>query len=235
MRGSPAATSGSEPSELLWRAVQRSTAAAHAAVERYASFLDPAAADPAGALADYLVALHGFWAASEELLLARDDLAAVVPDVAGRLAKARLLSADIEDLRPGVKPIGASLTGPPTQAQALGWVYVLEGATLGGRHIRKALSARVPGLHVRFFDAYGESTAQRWRELRDGIGRWWTAHAVEARALVTDDLSAGATGAFAALRAWLDERLARPAQASVSALGSRPLSDANRSNRFAVG
>ena len=48
--------------------------------------------------------------------------------------------------------------------EALGFLYVLEGSTLGGRIIHKALSARGCSLTgVGFLDPYGSSTGERWR------------------------------------------------------------------------
>jgi heme oxygenase len=51
------------------------------------------------------------------------------------------------------------------RTEALGFMYVLEGATLGGRLIRKRLAARgEPLVGTSFFDIYGAETGDRWRE-----------------------------------------------------------------------
>jgi heme oxygenase (biliverdin-IX-beta and delta-forming) len=58
-------------------------------------------------------------------------------------------------------------SAPPKVANAqaaLGRMYVLEGSTLGGRVIRKAVSSR--GDHMgglSFLDPYGERVSERWR------------------------------------------------------------------------
>ncbi len=50
-------------------------------------------------------------------------------------------------------------------AHALGFAYVLEGATLGGRTIRKQISAiGNPLIGTKFFDVYGRATGTRWKE-----------------------------------------------------------------------
>lgn len=48
--------------------------------------------------------------------------------------------------------------------EALGFAYVLEGATLGGRVIRKRVAAAGASLvGLSFFDVYGPATADQWK------------------------------------------------------------------------
>jgi heme oxygenase len=50
-------------------------------------------------------------------------------------------------------------------ARALGFAYVLEGATLGGAVIRKRLAASGDSLAgFSFYDCYGSTLGQQWRE-----------------------------------------------------------------------
>jgi heme oxygenase len=81
--------------------------------------------------------------------------------------KADILRHDLDRLDEA-PPSG---TGPkavasaPNQPFAFGFAYVLEGATLGARTIRKqvaALGCALDGLD--FFDGYGSATSQRWKE-----------------------------------------------------------------------
>jgi heme oxygenase (biliverdin-IX-beta and delta-forming) len=61
---------------------------------------------------------------------------------------------------------GASPPFPPiaSEPEALGAMYVLEGATLGGRVIRRELAARGVSLAgLEFLDPYGEEAGERWR------------------------------------------------------------------------
>lgn len=61
-------------------------------------------------------------------------------------------------------PAAARLEGPASSGEALGWVYVAEGSMLGGRIIRKRLTAEGHGLEgLSFLDPYGEETGARWR------------------------------------------------------------------------
>ncbi len=55
---------------------------------------------------------------------------------------------------------------------ALGFAYVLEGATLGGRVIRRIAAARGLSLEgLGYLDAYGEDVAVRWRAFCDVLER----------------------------------------------------------------
>ena len=85
--------------------------------------------------------------------------------------KAALIGRDIafyspeEDLSPSSYP-----ASPPIDdaASLVGALYVIEGATLGGRMIAarlaKSISAR-PAAGADFFNVYGDQVDQRWREL----------------------------------------------------------------------
>jgi heme oxygenase len=62
-------------------------------------------------------------------------------------------------------PLVPSVDSP---GEALGCLYVLEGATLGGRVIARELGPRLgvaPGRGGAFFHGHGSQTAARWREL----------------------------------------------------------------------
>lgn len=87
-------------------------------------------------------------------------------------------------------------TGTP--ARALGCLYVLEGATLGGRvitrHVRRTLGLRECG--CAFFTSYGERVGDRWREFRAELRR-------RAPGLVGDEVVASACDTFASLKNWL--------------------------------
>ncbi len=54
--------------------------------------------------------------------------------------------------------------------RGFGCLYVLEGATLGGRHITAALqNSPVPADARRFFASYGAETGTRWREFLSAL------------------------------------------------------------------
>jgi len=101
-------------------------------------------AEAEAALAPWLQDLDGleFDARRRSHQLARDLVA-----VAGQARPA-----------PEAPPVVASL------GEALGRMYVLEGSTLGGRVIRKAVEGRGEGMTgLSFLDPYGDQVGARWR------------------------------------------------------------------------
>lgn len=61
-------------------------------------------------------------------------------------------------------PATARPSAPTTAGEALGWIYVAEGSMLGGRIIRRRLTAEGHDLDgLSFLDPYGEETGARWR------------------------------------------------------------------------
>lgn len=126
-----------------------------------------------------------------------DEEAALAPWLAGveglefdSRRRSRPLSRDLAAL--GVRPLAAA-TRPPhvaSRGEALGRLYVLEGSTLGGRVIRKALTAQGQALEgLSFLDPYGERVGERWRtflDVLDAEGR----EASEADAMVAGALAA---------------------------------------------
>lgn len=62
-------------------------------------------------------------------------------------------------------PRCADLPRPANLAAAFGCAYVLEGSTLGGRHIVGALAkSAIPQEAQHYFSSYGERVGARWRE-----------------------------------------------------------------------
>lgn len=118
--------------------------------------------------------------------------------------KLAMLRADLVAL--GLPPARlASLAPCPglpeatTTASALGVLYVVEGATLGGRLIAAHLvSAGVPEAAVHFFGSYGDDVGRRWRHWRR-VCDAWVGHD-QARA---DAVVAAAVSTFDALGRWL--------------------------------
>jgi heme oxygenase len=89
--------------------------------------------------------------------------------------------------------------GPPSTGAGLGWLYVLEGATLGGAVIARHLSREqaVPPAALSFHTLYGRQLGVRWRAFHAALARW-----------VGDDrergdvVVAGALSTFAAFEDW---------------------------------
>ena len=85
--------------------------------------------------------------------------------------------------------------------EALGCLYVMEGATLGGQIIRRQAASRLglgPSSGCSFFSAYGEQVGPMWRAFRAALADYATG-APGAQARVLD----AASDTFARLDLWL--------------------------------
>jgi heme oxygenase len=96
-------------------------------------------------------------------------------------------------------------------SEALGWMYVVERATLLHDTVRRQLEAKLPGLAAfSYLSAYEGVTGQRWQEL---------GHVLDLVALTNDSgaqIVAGAKAAFATLHEWLANVEADPIARSLS-------------------
>lgn len=146
--------------------------------------------------------LWGFYATVEPAL--RVAAGAAADDLLRGRAKLPLLAADLATLgrsEPELDRLPRADGIPPLSGVpgVLGALYVLEGATLGGKVIEREVSRRL-GLGRRsgtsFFGAYGSDVARRWRQLGEIIE-----HA--GRAGGTEAMLETATRTFAALDRWL--------------------------------
>src|SRR5690349_21730229 len=154
-------------SDVLHR-LRTATAADHQRVEATLDLMDPALDRPR--LARAMTALHGFWAAAEDGL-ARWALRH--PGDAERLdwsrrRRAHLYEADLSALGVGAAADRPVLADVVDTDAALGRLYVLEGATLGGTFIDRHLSAlpALSGVRLRAFSPYGERTGAMWHAYR---------------------------------------------------------------------
>ena len=103
---------------------------------------------------------------------------------------------------------------PPvvTLSQAVGCLYVLEGATLGGQIVVRLLRAapempRDPGF--RFFSGYEERTASMWRTFGAAVSTSVERSRVEHHTVIRDEIVTSAQATFDSLMIWLCAR-ARP-------------------------
>jgi heme oxygenase len=84
--------------------------------------------------------------------------------------KTPMLQADLSALGRSEAQIAAlprcvDLPRPENLAEAFGCAYVLEGSTLGGRHILGVLAqSAIPQEAQHYFSSYGEEVGARWRE-----------------------------------------------------------------------
>lgn len=67
-------------------------------------------------------------------------------------------------------PLCTQLPEVRTLAEGFGCAYVIEGSTLGGRHIARLLETGAGvQLPQRFFQSYGSETGPRWKEFCAGL------------------------------------------------------------------
>ena len=93
---------------------------------------------------------------------------------------------------------------------ALGAMYVLEGSTLGGRYITKAVRAKLgltPGDGCSYFASYGDRVGLMWK----AFGAAVDAFAADDAAREAVERSADAT--FAAVDGWFAEETGEPSRA----------------------
>ncbi len=137
--------------------------------------------------------VQGFYRLHAEAEAALAPWLADRPDVAfADRRRTRRLAADLATLGGHAPRTGPSDIVIRSLGEALGWLYVLEGSTLGGKAIRRALLARgdtMAGLS--FLDPYGAVTGERWRDYLAVL---------EGQARSPDDVAAMASGARAAFR-----------------------------------
>ena len=185
------------------------TAAAHHALETSLDLLGGAAGPQR--MRTLLARFHGFHAVWEPTL-AR-SLQAPADFIAAR-ARLPALRADLATLGVTDDEIAAlprceaaaALASSP--AGALGSLYVLEGSTLGGQLIGRALATHAwwPPGGLRYFDPHGRETGVRWRET---LALLESTPAAEHGALI-----AAAQATFGLLQGWLPSYSERCAAAA---------------------
>jgi heme oxygenase (biliverdin-IX-beta and delta-forming) len=132
-------------------------------------------------------------------------LAALGEDYFAPRRKLPLLAADLHALGRGDADLAALPTLPAAAlpladpAAALGVLYVVEGSTLGGQHVAKAVACHTgltPDRGLAYFASYGPDVGRRWRE---------TKALLDAPPLPADPAAvvAGAVAAFDLLHDWL--------------------------------
>jgi heme oxygenase (biliverdin-IX-beta and delta-forming) len=118
-----------------------------------------------------------------------------------RLNKTALLQHDLHHLGVVTQNIPLCRELPPLEAQAevLGCIYVMEGATLGGQMITRHVLATLgitPETGGRFFHGYGDDTGKMWQGMRQllvsGASDTRTENIIVATAITS----------FACLRRW---------------------------------
>ena len=185
--------------------LKRETAEQHARVEAMLPLLD--AGLTRDAYRRVLAAFYGFHRPLEPALWSAPGLAALGLHAAER-RKVPLLERDLralglDDAALAALPDCARLPDVGTLPHAVGCLYVLEGATLGGRVIERRL-VRTLGVDAArggaFFASYGERVGPMWAAYRAAAARY-AEEGGDENAVV-----AAAVETFASLARWLEER-----------------------------
>ena len=183
--------------QLILSELKSATAAAHARAE----LLMPTLCELGDAThyRSCLRSLHAFYAVWEPAVWTTVGVAAAMRDGDARL-KVSLLARDLAALR--VPPALVQVPSTPRLdcAAALGALYVMEGASLGGRVIARHVArdlALTPDTGLAFFHGYGDDTGARWNTFGLALDAWVARNGHAA------DVIAGAATAFAALEHWL--------------------------------
>jgi heme oxygenase len=118
----------------------------------------------------YHAVLGRFWGLVAPLEEALDRAGVPLADWPER-RKAALLEADL----PAVDALPRCGDLPPLDGDdaVLGCLYVLEGSTLGGRHVAAHVERTlgVGAVGTRYFRSYGGAVGARWRAFRAGVAR----------------------------------------------------------------
>lgn len=199
----------STPPSILSR-LRQETRCEHEAVEQLLDMM--ATSLTRDGYCQRLVQFYGFYAPLEQALQARCQqlageagAAALSPGtqraLAARLNKTAHLRQDLQYLGVMTEDLPLCRDLPPlgSQAELLGCLYVLEGATLGGRmitqHVRVTLGI-TPATGGSFFEGYGPDTGKMWQAMRQLLVNGAPDTPSE------NDIVANAIATFAALRCW---------------------------------
>jgi heme oxygenase len=184
--------------------LRQRTRAAHDLIEREPPFA--AVLSHHFTLVDYgglLLTLRGFYEQMERDLF--QNLPEPLAHGVAHRRKTGLIARDIAALRlsGAADPQGARAVDASgwSVERKMGGLYVLEGATLGGRVIRRHLLRRFgPEIEraLAFYGCYGASTGAEWAAFRDLMARSY-----DSRPEQIEDVVDGALDVFASLRAWV--------------------------------
>ena len=193
-----------KPSRELRARLREATAAAHERMHRHPGFGAAASGRISPAAYRHLLRrLYGFHRAFESAM------ALGAPTRLGRRGRSSWLVEDLLALGVPERDIAAlplcrAIAVPGSEAQALGALYVLEGSTLGGVQIARALSALFEsseGAGRRFFLGYGAAHGAMWRAFLEAL----ESYADDSAA--ADEAVAAAVATFDEFELWMSENL----------------------------
>lgn len=172
----------------------------------------------------YLFRMYGFHVPVEAMLGGVAGLAGVVADVALRNNKVPLLAHDLVALGVDRRDLAQlpriTLAACADVGEALGWMYVVEAATVDGKRVAEHLAPRLP-LEIEtasaYLRCYGDDAHRRWAAFGDAVDRYGAADPRHA-----DRVVAAATEAYGRLHRWLRPTVpARGSTGELAVAGSR--------------
>ena len=207
---SGASIGGGDPNQTLSAELRVSTSELHRQVERLLNL--PDAIVTRDDYQRWLTGFFGFYQPLEARLMTFPDWDGLGIPLASRL-RSSAIARDLAVLGCGSAsaPLASLQALPelPTLAHALGALYVLEGATLGGQIILRAIEAQA-GLAIggakQFFGGRGRENGPMWNAFREQLNEFGTRYPV-----LRQDVVAGAQRTFEALLIWFSP-VASPAE-----------------------
>jgi heme oxygenase (biliverdin-IX-beta and delta-forming) len=187
---------------MMLKRLYDETRARHAALERRLPLLDPQLSHKSYRC--LLTKFHGYYAPLEERMLALPWWEEINFNYVQRLKTPRLeqdliaLGGTTDEL--AKNPRCAELPELAAISQALGCLYVIEGATLGGRTITRHLQASLgltPETGGAFFAGYGAETGPKWQAFGAMLS------ALAERRSGEDQIVASANQTFETVARWL--------------------------------
>ncbi len=186
------------------QALRDATRAAHTRIEGVLPLLEPGLTR--ARYTRVVEAFYGFYAPLEPSIV-RAAAAEGAALSLGRRAKLPLLTTDLRALG---KPLAELELLPrcrhlpvlDSASHAIGILYVIEGATLGGQIIRRHLRDRLgidEASGAAYFTGYGATTGAMWRSFVDHVNHSTT--------LETEVATRAAVHTFEALTQWLEATL----------------------------
>lgn len=109
-----------------------------------------------------------------------------------------LKALNLDDAAIRALPRCAALPEVTDPSQAIGCLYVMEGATLGGRHISAMMQgSAVPAEARHFFGSYGAETGEKWKQFIAALENFGRAGGDSTK------IAAAAKASFASMEAWV--------------------------------
>ena len=196
------------PHNLLLQRLRNATQVAHLELERALPLMHKDLS--LHSYTELLLRFHSLYAPLERRFTSQASaLATLGIDLSAR-RKSDWLLADLRTLRAGAPSPAceraAALPSVDNVWQAMGCLYVTEGATLGGqiiaRHLRRRFNLEAQS-GARFFASYGGQTGRMWRQYLAALTRCDISGAASQGDVAISQLVAAAAALFATFRAHL--------------------------------